>query len=314
MAEIDPPWRLDPLQNIVNVQWGGAVEFKRGTLLAAENLSNEDSGKFTLSMWFRFPDNLAAFQNEFVTVVPILRMQKQLAPHFSLESVGIEFSIPPVTIDVGFAGPDVVGEPDFGSPTGIGTGGPCPSFLQSDWNHIFVSTSWDWTGDDVGDLWPFYAMLNGEVVGNYDAPGLLRGHPLSTPGAVTPVGGHGGISIKNYTLYIPVQPSLLAVDFADVRTTDFCDVQIWLDRYIDPTVNLNKFFKKDPNTQKGMRVSTKVAEDQFGKPAFLMKGGATSFVKNKGTAPEPLVVTGVEGIQGEIHNFSPAPPLAPPDP
>jgi hypothetical protein len=28
MADVDPPWRLDPLQNIINVSWGGlAVEF-----------------------------------------------------------------------------------------------------------------------------------------------------------------------------------------------------------------------------------------------------------------------------------------------
>ena len=34
IAAVDPPWRLDPLQNIINVSWGGglAVEIFEGDI------------------------------------------------------------------------------------------------------------------------------------------------------------------------------------------------------------------------------------------------------------------------------------------
>jgi hypothetical protein len=51
----NPPWRIDPLQNVVNVSWGGkAVEFENGeNLTVAETLPNHSQA--VGCMWFRLP-------------------------------------------------------------------------------------------------------------------------------------------------------------------------------------------------------------------------------------------------------------------
>ena len=59
-VDIDPPWRLDPLQNIVNISWGDslAVEFtERPDYLTLNNAL--DMNKVIISFWFRIPKETA---------------------------------------------------------------------------------------------------------------------------------------------------------------------------------------------------------------------------------------------------------------
>jgi hypothetical protein len=52
---VDPPWRLDPLQNIVNVRWGAglAVEFGNNAGLSLQR-NVPDLAVAVISFWFRF--------------------------------------------------------------------------------------------------------------------------------------------------------------------------------------------------------------------------------------------------------------------
>jgi hypothetical protein len=55
---IDPPWRIDPLQQIVNVKWGGAVEFEPESRIFATLPSALDTGKILLALWVRVPSDV----------------------------------------------------------------------------------------------------------------------------------------------------------------------------------------------------------------------------------------------------------------
>ncbi|WP_063688824.1 hypothetical protein [Bradyrhizobium stylosanthis] len=65
--DINPPYRLDPFQNIVNINWGGlAAKFYDRESHATLATLVPDAKKFTLSIWFRAPTkSIEAAQAEF---------------------------------------------------------------------------------------------------------------------------------------------------------------------------------------------------------------------------------------------------------
>jgi hypothetical protein len=320
MAKSEDVFKEDFFERVVNVRWGGeAVEFKAGTALLAENLSQQNSGNFTISMWVQFDMYAVTVGGEGGSLNSAASIFKILGPQ--PEGVGAELGEGGVLIrffgsvgftpnlEVQFAGPTLVnyvGDVRKEYSTSISGGGPAPSYRDKDWNHLFVSIAWNWSGENVGNLWPFNVILNGVPVYIPDPEtsiGFIHGEPRGISGGsaeTTP-----GILFKDNNLFLPENPfGNTTVRVTGSRTIAFCDVQVWLGKYINPTTNLNKFFVKSGDELK--RVDTEVAKKAFGKPTFLMKGGAKTFVKNQGAAKEPLITTAVSG-EGEIRTFSPAP-------
>lgn len=57
-GEINPPWRLDAFQNIINVNLGArAVEFEEGEYIQFDNVP-PNTKKFTMCAWFRVPSSV----------------------------------------------------------------------------------------------------------------------------------------------------------------------------------------------------------------------------------------------------------------
>jgi len=96
-------------------------------------------------------------------------------------------------------------------------------------------------------------------------------------------------------------------------TYEICDVQIWMNKYIDPAADIGKFFAPlqdgDDSTKfSGRRVKTSVPADTFGQPTYLFKGGANTFIQNAGTGGD--FTEFLATADDYIKTFSPAPPLA----
>jgi hypothetical protein len=68
---IDPPWRIDPLQQIVNVKWGGAVEFEPLSRIFATLSGALDSGQILIAFWVRVPSEVfnALAMNESIPLI-----------------------------------------------------------------------------------------------------------------------------------------------------------------------------------------------------------------------------------------------------
>ena len=80
----------------------------------------------------------------------------------------------------------------------------------------------------------------------------------------------------------------------------FADFQMWVGKFIDPTVagNLDKFVTVKNGI--GRPVNPAVAEAAFGKPTYRFSGDKAAFVNNTGSGRDFT-------LTGTVNNFTPAP-------
>lgn len=78
-------------------------------------------------------------------------------------------------------------------------------------------------------------------------------------------------------------PSQRASDSKNTQLLDMADVQIWVDKFIDPTVLTNFEKLVDVVDGRGSPVNPDIAADYFGLQTYLFKGVREDFLVNNGT-------------------------------
>lgn len=282
---------------------GDAVEFAPKASLIHPSLPMEDTGQFTFSGWIRFPAFLSAFQYIFE-----LDTADETSHSFMLLSGG-------GVLQVSFSTP-IIYDPVLGVSTRatiVLRTPPSISISFDQWHHIFTSINWDYGSTaDLGPrkrLFPFHLFVDGRDVGDYyTGVGETTGYKFSdTPGFNDPnypPSGTTGIKINGSAFGTPIETTV-APSYGAALLHECCDTQIWIGTFIDAYESISNFYQP-VHTASGIvggRVPLSFPAARFGRPTFVLTGGAKSYVVNKGIGPALTT-------QGSITDYSPAPPTS----
>jgi hypothetical protein len=334
------PVRLDPFQNIVNVQWGGgATEIEAASTLWRD-LALPDSPRLSISMWVRTPADLS-------DPVPLLQFAADNVPQppdalptweggsFVRAGGGVfqllfgsrrDFDIREfITVTNGTGSPS---DYEYGeSSVWMIIQNSSEQWVDGVWNHIAISVDTSSSIEHITGVWPpDYNSSVGGSNAKFDGTFVINKELGDQNFQLSAIGFEfirfGGVfwDYPNFDLNftgrfgLPVQPQNASTAPSDVTNNanvDFAAVQIWHDQFIDfrdPDV-LAKFVAPaggNPSTDSvnGIRmVAPSVAQAAFGKPTFFFDGGPSKFAKNQGSGGEFTKI-------GDLKSFRPAPPKA----
>ena len=323
----------DFFQTIVNVGWGGkAIEVQPAAYIE-EVVSTipQNRRAMSFSTWFRYPVETASgsytliqFGGDFPDSSPSsirTAVSNNRISDIFCQAKGPTYFVPdrvdPTLPMVGPLQQSLVANTagghvnvNFTSPAVV------PTWTLGGWHHLFISLdvgSADTDGDrgwglatalGDGDLRRMYIYIDGVSAAYYWV------HPF---GEVTILGGNfvnfetyaaaRGIVVSGMPMGVPMTREWDG--FIGNTVVELCDMQIWFNRFIDPTSssNLQKFVREQK------RIPTTVAEAAFGPPTVLLaKGGATGGIINKGTdGTFTKLLGGPFTAPGAIVNYPPPP-------
>lgn len=304
------PVRLDPLQNLLNVCWGGgATEIPIGSRLS-ETLSVTDPQSLTIALWVYLED------------LEQITQLIQFGPHLADETDHNDLLLSNVNIfndQIGFVisghkDSTMTVAPEDGGPGGgpyVATpylSGATAHRARLGWNFFAVSI-------DASPGWTVSIALNTDIFPNIDADlsFTCAYRSLAAPDVLSfddrPQNRNFEFALNDGELAIPRQSHYTNDDgyFYKVENVRLAAVQVWTGKFIDFSQSsiCEKFVKADhDDPTKPLMVSPSVAQAAFGKPTFFFDGPPSKFAINRGSGGEFTKT-------GELKSFRPAPPKAP---
>jgi hypothetical protein len=120
----------------------------------------------------------------------------------------------------------------------------------------------------------------GGGVGNYVTGPFSISHGVQGGGTATLTGHVPGFSfdLNGKEIAIPQQAAHAASGVVgNTEAVKMADIQIWVDRYIDPTIHIDKFYRD------GAPVNPTEAADAFGAPTYRLQGPSSGITTNGGS-------------------------------